>query len=295
MANYSLIYKLYFASVYILVSIIIALIVIQIPLRQQIEEARIEKEKIFESYGQILQSTYWGADSNVWWFKARSKLSDCPDFFTLDTLQSSFALPCIPQTTPQIQKFPWIKILGIDATFVDDNIDFVDVRKYFNDNGSVFYSTQSPGRFPGSGVVRTTSPFIFGWKKILYIFYNERKAIKKYKREAVIKWIKNHFPDLDEVRLHSFFYYRKALWSEPFESDLGRLLYYIWDCKLPEHSFCSNELTTDGKYQLFTQDMVGEDLDFFFIVPANMQQNNMSFETSSWPKVFLQWLFKSSN
>lgn len=280
---------------YLLVCIIIALIIIQVPVRQQIEDIRVKNEEIFESYGQILQSTYWWADSNVWWFKARSNLSDCPDYFTLDTMQSSFALPCIPQTTPQIQKFPWVKVLWIDATFIDDSIDFVDVKRYFNDNGSIFYSTQSSWRFPGSWVVRTSSPFIFWWKKVLYVFYNERKPIAKYKRDAIVRGIENHFPDLDEVRLHSFFYYKKTLESEPFESDLGRLLYYIWDCKLPEHSFCSTELTTDGKYQLFTNDMISEDLDFFFIVPANRQENNILFESSSWPKVFLQWLFKSNN
>lgn len=282
-------------SVYILVSIIIALIIIQIPVRQQIQAAQMEKEALLESYGDIQQSTYWGESSNVWGFKARAKLSLCPDYFILNTLQSSFSLPCIPQNIPEIQKFPDIKLLWIDATFADDSIDFIAAREYFKQQWAKLYLTQSPGRFPGSWVIRTSSKFIFNNKKILYIFYNERKKIEKYKKDQVIQEIKKQFPELDEVRLHSFFYYKKVLSEEPFNSDLWKLMYYIGDCELPEHKFCNTQLVRDGKYQSFTNNLIVSDLDFFFIVPAHSQESNTLFQTSSWPKTFLQWLFKSND
>jgi len=285
----------YFASVYLLVCIIIALIVIQIPVKNQLEQLRIENEKIFESYGEITQSTYWWENSDLWWYKARAKLSSCPEFYTLNTLQSSFRLSCLPQSIPQIQKFPDIKLLWIDATFADDSVDFVVAREYFSDQWAKLYLTQSPGRFPGSGVLRTSSKFIFNNKKTLYIFYNERKKIEKYKRDQVIHEIKKQFPHLDDVRVHSFFYYKKVLWEDPFDSDLGRVMYYIGDCELREHTFCNNQLVEDGKYQSFTNTLIDQDLDFFFIVPA-LQEILQVQNISSWtPGRFLQWLFKSSD
>lgn len=276
-------------------SVIIALIVIQIPVRQQIHNARIEKEKIIESYGDLQQSTYWGASSNVWWFQTKAEFTTCPDYFLLNTLESSFLLPCIPQNIPKIQKFPGIKLLWIDATFADDSIDFISSREYFKNEWAKLYLTQSPGRFPGSGVIRASSKFIFNDKKVLYIFYNERKKIEKYRRNQIIYEIKKQFPDLDEVRLHSFFYYKKVLSEEPFDSDLWKLMYYIWDCELPEHKFCNTELVDDGKYQSFSNTLIVPDLDFFFIVPAHGDESNTLFQTNSWPKIFLQWLFKSNN
>ena len=293
--NYSLLHKVYFLSVYLLVSIIIALIVIQIPVGQQIKEAKIKKQELIESYGELQQSSYWWESSNVWWFKARAQLSSCPDYFTLNTLQSSFALACIPQSVPQIQKFPGIKLLSIDATFADDSIDFIDAREYFYNQGAKLYLTQSPGRFPGSWVIRASSKFIFNDKKVLYVFYNERKKIEKYKRDQIIHEIGKHFPDLDEVRLHSFFYYDKVMSEEPFSSDLWKLMYYVGDCELPEHKFCNTQLVSDGKYQSFTHNLIVSDLDFFFIVPAHWNDTNILFEKNSRPNTFLQWLFKSND
>jgi hypothetical protein len=57
--KYPTLWKCYKLFVWILMSIVIALIVIQIPVHQQQEEQKIRNEKIFESYGEILQSTYW--------------------------------------------------------------------------------------------------------------------------------------------------------------------------------------------------------------------------------------------
>lgn len=291
----TILFKIYFLILWLLGSIIIALIVVLFPLYKSQEQVRIENEKIFENYELALQSRYWWESSDVWGFKSRANLSACYEYFSLDTLQSSFALPCIPQNVPKYRRYEDVNILWIDASFADDNVDFVDIRNFFHEEWANFYAAQSPGRFPGSWVVRTSSKFIFGGKQILYIFYNERKKYPRYKRAAIIEHIKDHFPDLDEVRLHSFFYYKKALADEPFDSDVGRLMYYIWDCELPEHEYCDETLTQDGKYWLFTQKMINWDLDFFFILPAHGNQWNTSFQSDTWPRQFLQWLFKSNN
>ena len=295
LAQQSNIFKLYWSSVWLLMCIIVALIVVQFPLHDSREQMRIENEKVFENFDRVLQSMYWGANSGVWWFRARAQLSYCSEYFLLQTLQSSFALPCLPQSVPKFRKFESMNILGIDATFADDAVDFVDVRRFFINEWVNFYSAQSSGRFPGSWVIRTSSKFIFWGKKTLYIFYNERKWIPRYKRSDVIRQIKNHFPGLDEVQLHSFFYYKKVLWDTPFDSSIGRLMYYIWDCDLPEHDYCENDLTTDGKYKLFTQQMITRDLDFFFIIPAHWGQSDDTRESNGWATNFLQWLFKSPN
>jgi len=172
-------------------------------------------------------------------------------------------------------------------------LDFVDIHKFFKDEGANFYATQSPGRFPGSGVIRSSADFIFWDKKTLYVFYNQANPMPKYMREDVVQHINSYFPSLDDVQLHSFFYYKKVLSDETFSSNLWRLLYYIGDCKLPEHTYCKNELKPDWKYTAFTQQMITNDLDFFFILPAHGQESNISFEVTAWPKTFLQWLFKA--
>lgn len=284
----------YLSLLWFLISIIFALIVVHFSIYESNKSSRVQAEKELAEYKEILSGTYWWDSSRVWWEGDSSAVEFCDEFFTLNTLESSHILPCIPQSAPKTQRYKWVNVLWIDASFADDSVNLVEIGKLFREEWAIFHVTQSPGRFPGSGVIRSNSKFIFWGKKVLFIFYNERKKIQRYKRADIIWHIKKAFPEFDEVKVQTFFHYNKVLREEPFNSDIGRLMYYIWDCELPEHTFCSKELRKDGKYQAFTQQMITPELDFFFILPAHgYQENNTS--TDGWPNRFLQWLFKSTN
>lgn len=293
--THTTLWTLYKLFVWILLCLIVSLWVSLYLVKDIIHDYHIHQQQLIESYGELQLPTYWWENSNVWGFKSHWDLSLCSDFFTLNSLQSSMSLPCIPQSVPETQKFPGMKLLWIDATFANDSVDFIDSREYFTHQWAKLYLTQSPWRFPWSWVLRTSSKFIFNNKKILYIFYNERNKIKNYKKDQLIHELKKQFPHLDDVRVHSFFYYKKVMWEDPFNSDLGKIMYYVGDCNLPEHNYCNKELLDDWKYQSFTNDFISSDLDFFFIVPAVPEVVQQDSSRSWWPVRFLQWLFKSSN
>jgi hypothetical protein len=181
-------------------------------------------------------------------------------------------IPCYPkgintQKVLSLPNYKWLKILWIDATFKDDNIDFSMIKKFFTEQWAIFYWTQSPWRNPWEGVLRIDKKLFF-WKKILFVFYNDKKNIDDATKNWVKKALQWSFTHLDEVRFYSFTDIRDALSLLREDSDIRFIFWFIWDCNLKSHGGCSNKLFSSWKYPLFTQNMITEEIDFLFIVPA---------------------------
>jgi len=231
-----------------------------------------------EEYVDISETGSWEIQQEeralvyTWQWKQFPIIKKCPENFMLDSLESSMNTPCIPQSAPHTQKYSWLRMIGIDATFANDAISLSYARDYFTKEWAIFYSTQSAGTAPGKWVLRINSDHLFSDQKVFYIFYNDRKEISSFQRNKMIADLTNLFPHLRDIRLHSFTDFDDAMNKKPSDTAIGRLFYYIGDCQYKVHGGCSAKLTTTGKYRRFTPAMVTDDIDILFAVPTTMKK-----------------------